>query len=242
VIATLFKTGATYLASYTSIGVRNGVVRDLRELLYDKILQLPLGFFSAERKGDIISRSTGDVQEVENSIMSSLDMVLKNPVMIMVYLVTMMIFSVQLTLFVLVLLPLAGLIIGRIGRSLKKKSRKGQEKMGVILGVLEETLSGLRIIKAFNAERRMNGRFKNDIEGYRDIMNRLMRRRELASPVSEFLGTIVVVLVVWFGGTLILSQESGLAPAAFLSYIGIFYLIINPSKAFSQAFFSIQKG
>lgn len=242
VIATLFKTGATYLASYTSIGMRNGVVRDLRKLLYDKILQLPMSFFSSERKGDIISRSTGDVQEVENSIMSSLDMVLKNPVMIVVYLVTMMIFSVQLTMFVLVLLPLAGLIIGRIGRSLKKKSRKGQEKMGVILGVLEETLSGLRIIKAFNAEKRMNARYKGDIEGYRDIMNRLMRRRELASPVSEFLGTIVVVLVVWFGGTLILSQESGLAPAAFLSYIGIFYLIINPSKAFSQAFFSIQKG
>ncbi|MCA1745556.1 MAG: ABC transporter ATP-binding protein/permease [Bacteroidales bacterium] len=242
VIATLFKTGSTYLASYTSIGMRNGVVRDLRELLYDKILKLPLGFFSAERKGDIISRSTGDVQEVENSIMSSLDMVLKNPVMIVVYLVTMMIFSVQLTLFVLVLLPLAGLIIGRIGRSLKKKSRKGQEKMGVILGVLEETLSGLRIIKAFNAEKRMNVRYRKDTEDYRDIMNRLMRRRELASPVSEFLGTIVVVLVVWFGGTLILSQESGLAPAAFLSYIGIFYLIINPSKAFSQAFFSIQKG
>lgn len=242
VIATFFKTGATYLASYTSIGMRNGVVRDLRELLYDKILKLPLGFFSAERKGDIISRSTGDVQEVENSIMSSLDMVLKNPVMIVVYLVTMMIFSVQLTLFVLVLLPLAGLIIGRIGRSLKKKSRKGQEKMGVILGVLEETLSGLRIIKAFNAEKRMNVRYRKDTEDYRDIMNRLMRRRELASPVSEFLGTIVVVLVVWFGGTLILSQESGLAPAAFLSYIGIFYLIINPSKAFSQAFFSIQKG
>jgi subfamily B ATP-binding cassette protein MsbA len=242
VIATLFKTGATYLASYTSIGMRNGVVRDLRKLLYDKILQLPMSFFSSERKGDIISRSTGDVQEVENSIMSSLDMALKNPVMILVFLTTMMIFSVQLTLFVLVLLPLAGLIIGRIGRSLKKKSRKGQEKMGVILGVLEETLSGLRIIKAFNAEKRMNARYKGDIEGYRDIMNRLMRRRELAHPVSEFLGTIVVVLVVWFGGTLILSQESGLSPAAFLSYIGIFYMIINPSKAFSQAFFSIQKG
>jgi subfamily B ATP-binding cassette protein MsbA len=162
--------------------------------------------------------------------------------MIVVYLVTMLIFSVELTAFVLVMLPLAGLIIGRIGRSLKKSSMKGQTKMGVILGVLEETLSGLRIIKAFNAEKKMDARYNNEIEDYRHIMNKLMRRRELAHPVSEFLGTIVIVLVVWFGGTLILSQESGLAPAAFLSYIGIFYLIINPAKNFSQAFFSIQKG
>ncbi|HBG87660.1 MAG TPA: antibiotic ABC transporter ATP-binding protein [Marinilabiliaceae bacterium] len=242
ICGTLLKTGTSYLASFTSIGLRNGVVRDLRKKIYAKILILPMSFFSSERKGDIISRSTGDVQEVENSIMSSLDMALKNPVMIMVYLVTMFLFSVELTLFVLVMLPLAGLIIGRIGRSLKKKSKKGQEKMGVILGVLEETLSGLRIIKAFNAEGRMKTRYNNENEGYKNIMNRLMRRRELAHPVSEFLGTIVVVMVVWYGGTLILSQESTLAPAAFLSYIGIFYLIINPSKAFSQAFFSIQKG
>ena len=242
ICGTLLKTGTSYLASFTSIGLRNGVVRDLRKKIYAKILILPMSFFSSERKGDIISRSTGDVQEVENSIMSSLDMALKNPVMIMVYLVTMFLFSVELTLFVLVMLPLAGLIIGRIGRSLKKKSKKGQEKMGVILGVLEETLSGLRIIKAFNAEGRMKTRYNNENEGYKNIMIRLMRRRELAHPVSEFLGTIVVVMVVWYGGTLILSQESTLAPAAFLSYIGIFYLIINPSKAFSQAFFSIQKG
>ena len=242
IVGTLLKVGTSFLASYTSVGLRNGVVRDIRKMLYDKILRLPLSFFSEERKGDIISRSTGDVQEVENSIMSSLDMALKNPVMIVVYLVTMLIFSVELTAFVLVMLPLAGFIIGRIGRSLKKSSMKGQTKMGVILGVLEETLSGLRIIKAFNAEKKMDARYNNEIEDYRHIMNKLMRRRELAHPVSEFLGTIVIVLVVWFGGTLILSQESGLAPAAFLSYIGIFYLIINPAKAFSQAFFSIQKG
>ena len=242
VAGTLLKTGTAFLAGYTSIGIRNGVVRDLRHLIYDKIVRLPLSFFSEEKKGDIISRSTGDVQEVENSIMSSLDMILKNPILILVYLTTMMIFSVQLTLFVLVMLPVAGFFIGRIGRSLKKSSMKGQIKMGVILGFLEETLSGLRIIKAFNAEKRMNKRYAVEVEEYRTIMNRLMRRRELAHPVSEFLGTIVVVMVVWFGGTLILSQESGLAPAAFLSYIGIFYLIINPSKAFAQGFFNIQKG
>ena len=242
IIGTLLKTGTTFLASYTSVGLRNNVVRDLRKEIYDKILILPMGFFSAEKKGDIISRSTGDVQEVENSVMSSLDMALKNPVLILVYLVTMLIFSVHLTLFVFVLLPLAGLVIGRIGRSLKKKSMKGQEKMGVILGLLEETLSGLRVIKAFNAEKRMEKRFDREIGDYRSIMNRLMRRRELAHPVSEFLGTIVVVIVVWYGGTLILSQDSGLEPAAFLAYLGIFYLIINPAKAFSQALFNIQKG
>lgn len=242
IIGTLLKTGTTFLASYTSVGLRNNVVRDLRKEIYDKILILPMGFFSAEKKGDIISRSTGDVQEVENSVMSSLDMALKNPVLILVYLVTMLIFSVHLTLFVFVLLPLAGLVIGRIGRSLKKKSMKGQEKMGVILGILEETLSGLRVIKAFNAEKRMETHFDREIGDYRSIMNRLMRRRELAHPVSEFLGTIVVVIVVWYGGTLILSQDSGLEPAAFLAYLGIFYLIINPAKAFSQALFNIQKG
>lgn len=242
IIGTLLKTGTTFLASYTSVGLRNNVVRDLRKEIYDKILILPMGFFSAEKKGDIISRSTGDVQEVENSVMSSLDMALKNPVLILVYLVTMLIFSVHLTLFVFVLLPLAGLVIGRIGRSLKKKSMKGQEKMGVILGILEETLSGLRVIKAFNAEKRMETHFDREIGDYRSIMNRLMRRRELAHPVSEFLGTIVVVIVVWYGGTLILSQDSGLEPAAFLAYLGVFYLIINPAKAFSQALFNIQKG
>src|SRR5690554_2222271 len=242
VLATFLKVGTTFLASYTSVGLRNGVVRDLRRLLYDKILALPMAFFSSERKGDIISRSTGDVQEVENSIMASLDLVLKNPVLIVVYLVTLLIFSVELTLFVMVMLPIAGFIIGRIGKSLKKKSKRGQEKMGVILGVLEETLSGLRIIKAFNAEKRMNERYSHEIEDYRHIMNRLMRRRELAHPVSELLGTIVMVMVVWFGGTLILSTENHLDPATFMSYVGVFYLIIQPAKAFSQGFFSIQKG
>ncbi|MDK2842288.1 MAG: ATP-binding cassette, subfamily bacterial MsbA [Anaerophaga sp.] len=242
VFGTLLKTGFAYLASYTSVGIRNGVVRDLRYQIYRKILNLHSGFFSEEKKGDIIARSTGDVQEVENSIMSSLDMFLKNPVLIMVYLAAMLIFSVKLTLFVFVVLPLAGYIIGRVGRSLKKTSREGQNKMGDLLGIIEETLSGLRIIKAFNAEKRMDHRFNEEIEEYRSIMNRLMRRRDLAHPMSEFLGTIVVVILVWFGGTLILTESDTLNAAQFLAYLGIFYQVINPAKAFSKALYNIQKG
>jgi subfamily B ATP-binding cassette protein MsbA len=169
-------------------------------------------------------------------------MFLKNPVLIIVFLATMLIMSYQLTLFVFVLLPIAGGIIGRVGKSLKKTSTEGQTKMGQILGVIEETLTGLRIIKAFNAERRMSGRFEGEIEEYRRIQNRLMRRRDMAHPLSELLGTIVIVIVVWFGGTLILNESSGLAPATFLAYLGIFYQIIAPAKAFSRAAYNIQKG
>lgn len=242
VFGTFLKTGFAYLASYTSVGIRNGVVRDIRRQIYQKLLNLPIAFFSEEKKGDIIARSTGDVQEVENSVMASLDMFLKNPVLIMVFLITMFIFSVKLTLFVFVVLPLAGIIIGRVGKTLKKTSFEGQNKMGEILGVIEETLSGLRIIKAFNAEKRMDKRFEHEIEEYRSIMNRLMRRRDLAHPMSEFLGTIVVVIMVWFGGTLILNQTGSLNAAEFLAYLGIFYQIINPAKAFSGAIYNIQKG
>jgi len=239
---TFMKVLFTYLASYTSTGIRNGVVKDIRNQIYNKIIVLPLGFFSNERKGDIIARSTGDVQEVENSVMSSLDMFLKNPVLIVVFLVTMLIMSYQLTLFVFVLLPIAGGIIGRVGKSLKKTSSAGQTKMGQILGVIEETLTGLRIIKAFNAEKRMSRRFESEIEEYRRIQNRLMRRRDMAHPLSEFLGTVVIVIVVWFGGTLILNESSGLSSATFLAYLGIFYQIIAPAKAFSRAAYNIQKG
>lgn len=242
VFGTFLKTGFAYLASYTSVGIRNGVVRDLRHQIYNKILYLHTGFFSEEKKGDIIARSTGDVQEVEHSIMSSLDMFLKNPVLIIVFLGAMFFFSVKLTLFVFVVLPVAGFIIGRVGKSLKKTSRAGQNKMGDLLGIIEETLSGLRIVKAFNAEKRMDKRFDVEVEEYRDIMNRLMRRRDLAHPMSEFLGTIVVVILVWFGGTLILTEANTINAAEFLAYLGIFYQIINPAKAFSKALYNIQKG
>jgi len=241
ITGTFLKMGTAYLASYTSVGVRNGVVRDMRHQIYNKILKLQMGFFSEERKGDILARSTGDVQEVEHSIMSSLDMVFKNPILIIICLSTLFILNVKLTLFAFIMLPLGVIVVGSIGRNLKKTSLKGQNKMGEILAILEETLSGLRIIKAFTAEQRIDERFDKELGVYRTIMNKLMRRRELAHPVSEFLGTIIVVLIVWFGGIIILNDGT-IGVSGFLAYIGVFYMIINPSKAFAQAFYSIQKG
>jgi subfamily B ATP-binding cassette protein MsbA len=190
----------------------------------------------------MMARSTADVQEVETSVMSSLDMFLKNPIIIIVVLGSMFYVSVELTLFVFLLLPIAGFIIGRIGKSLKKTSREGQTKLGYILGIIEESLSGLRIIKAFNAERRMSGRFTKDVESYRRTMNKLQRRRHLAHPTSEFLGTIVFVIILWYGGSLILNEDKSLEMSTFFAYLGMFYQIINPAKAFSQATYSIQKG
>lgn len=242
IIATLLKVGFAYMAAYQAVYIRNGVVRDIRHQIFHKILYLSLSFFSEERKGDIMARVTGDVTEVENSVMSSLDMFLKNPVLIVVFLISLLVMSPSMTLFIFMVLPLAGYIIGRVGKSLKKVSREGQDKMGMLLSVIEETLGGLRIIKAFNAEEKMNDHFDTELNDYRSIMNRLMRRRELAHPMSEFLGTIVMVIVVWFGGTLILGNNSELSGPEFIAYLGIFYQIINPAKAFTQALYSIQKG
>jgi subfamily B ATP-binding cassette protein MsbA len=242
ILTTTLKVGFFYLGAYQAVYIRNGVVKDIREQIFNKILKLALPFFSEERKGDIISRITGDVTEVENSIMSSLDMFLKNPVIIVVLLASMLVMSPTMTLFIFLVLPIAGIAIGRVGKSLKKVSREGQDKMGMILTVVEETLGGLRIIKAFNAEKKMNARFDEELHDYRRIMNRLMRRRELAHPLSELLGTIVIIIVVWFGGTLILSKNSELSGPEFIAYIAIFYQIINPAKAFTQALYSIQKG
>ncbi|HAQ17730.1 MAG TPA: antibiotic ABC transporter ATP-binding protein [Prolixibacteraceae bacterium] len=242
IIATMLKVGFYYLGAYEAVYIRNGVVKDIREQIFNKILRLALPFFSEERKGDIISRITGDVTEVENSIMSSLDMFLKNPIIILVLLASMLVMSPSMTLFILLVLPLAGFVIGRVGKSLKKVSREGQDKMGTILTVIEETLGGLRIIKAFNAEKKMNARFNSELHDYKAIMNRLMRRRELAHPLSELLGTIVIIVVVWYGGTLILDKNSELSGPEFIAYIAIFYQIINPAKAFTTALYSIQKG
>ena len=242
IIATLLKVGFYYLGAYEAIYIRNGVVKDMREQIYQKMLKLALPFFSEERKGDIISRITGDVTEVENSIMSSLDMFLKNPIIIIVLLASMLVMSPRMTLFIFIVLPVAGYIIGRVGKSLKKVSREGQDKMGEILTVVEETLGGLRIIKAFNAEKKMNARFSSELHDYKSIMNRLMRRRELAHPLSELLGTVVIIIVVWYGGTLILSNNSELTGTEFIAYLAIFYQIINPAKAFTTALYSIQKG
>ncbi|TKG96661.1 ABC transporter ATP-binding protein [Puteibacter caeruleilacunae] len=242
ILTVLLKVGFTYLASYHSVGIRNGVVRDIRKLLYNKIVQLPIGFFTEERKGDIIARTTGDVQEVENSVMTSLDMFLKNPVLIIASLTGMLILSPHMTLFVFIMLPVAGYIIGSVGKTLKKTSRKGQDKMGELLSTIEETLSGLRVIKAFNAEEKMNYRYDGENNEYRRIMNSLMRRRVLAHPMSELLGTIVIVVVLWYGGRLILSNESTLGASDFITFLVVFYGIINPAKQFTNAFYSIQKG
>ncbi|WP_066629562.1 ABC transporter ATP-binding protein [Labilibacter marinus] len=241
-IATLFKVGFAYLGSHQMIAIRNGVVKDIRTQIFAKLMALPLAFYSDERKGDVMSRATGDVVEVEVSIMSSIDMMFKNPIQIIVSVGFMLAISVKLTLFVFVMLPIAGWIIGKTGKSLKQKSRLTQSKMGDLLGIIEESLGGLRIIKAFNAENRMRTRFDGETESYRQHMNRLQRRYVLAHPLSEFLGTVVMVVLVWFGAFLISEPDATLKGTVFLAYIGIFYQIIQPAKSFSTAFFNIQKG
>ena len=238
----MLKVGFTYFASFVMVYLRNGVVRDIRSQMYQKILQLPLGFFSDERKGDIIARMTGDVQEVENSVMNSLEMLFKNPVIIIISLAAMLYMSWSLTLFVFVLLPVAGFVIGRIGKSLKKTSMRGQNKMGDILSITEEDISGLRVIKAFNAEEKAYQRFDRENEAYLHIMNKLMWRRFLAHPMSELLGTTVIIIVLWYGGALVLKNESSLSAQAFIGYLVFFYNIINPAKAFSTALYSVEKG
>src|SRR6056297_742736 len=242
IITVFLKVGFYYLANYMIVLIRNGVVRDIRSKIYRKILKLQLGFFSDERKGDIMARMTGDVTEVENSVMNSLDMMIKNPILIIVSVSVMVYMSWSLTLFVFVMFPIAGFIIGRIGKSLKKESRKGQSKMGEILSIIEEDLSGLRIIKAFNAEKIATNRFETENTNYFNIMNQLMWRRFLAHPMSEFLGTTVIIIVLWYGGQLILNDKAGLDAAAFIGYLVFFYNIINPAKAFSTALYSVEKG
>jgi ATP-binding cassette, subfamily B, bacterial MsbA len=236
------KVGFSYLASYSIVALRTSVIRDMRDMIYNKTVSLPIGFFTEEKKGDILARITGDVSEVEVSIMSSLDMFFKNPPIIIVSIIALFMMSWQLTLFVMIMFPIMGALIGRVGKSLKKKSLKGQNKMGEMLSTIEETLSGLRIIKAFNAEEKVYKRFQKENEEYRKIMSKLMRRRYLAHPLSEFLGTLIIVIVMWFGGNLILSGNTSLDPAQFLIYLTVFYTIINPIKSFSQEYYSIQKG
>ena len=242
VVMTLLKTGAAYLSSYFIVPLRSGVVRDLRNCVYDKITSLPIAFFSSERKGDVIARMSGDVTEIENSIMASLDMMFKNPVMIIVCLAMMITVSWQLTLFVLVLLPIAGFVMGKVGKRLKRKSLEGQEQVGLIMSFLEETLGGLRIIKAFNAEDKVKKRFHDGTQKFYNISNNVARRQSLAHPMSEFLGTTAIAIVLWFGGTLILGGYSDINAAGFIYYMVIFYSIINPAKDLSKAMYAIQKG
>lgn len=242
IVMTFLKTGVSYLSSYFMIPIRSGVVRDIRNFVYQKIVGLPIGFFTNERKGDVIARMTGDVAEIENSIMASLDMIFKNPIMIIVCLATMLTISWELTLFVLLLLPSAGYIMGKVGKKLKRKSLEGQNQWGVLMSIIEETLSGLRIIKAFNAENKMIGRFGANNQRFFRLTNRISRRQALAHPMSEFLGTVTIAIVLWFGGSLILSGNSTISAASFIYYLVIFYSIINPAKDLSKAAYSIQKG
>ena len=242
VVMTFLKVGVTYLASYVIIPMRMGIVRDIRNMMYAKIVSLPIGFFTSERKGDVIARMSGDVAEIENSIMSSLDMFFKNPVMIIVCLGMMIAISWQLTLFVFILLPIAGTIMGRVGKKLKRDSLEGQNQWGAIMSNIEETLGGLRIIKAFNAESKVKARFAAENERFYTISKGVARRQALAHPMSEFLGTAAIAIVLWFGGTLILTGMSTMTASLFIYYMVIFYNIINPAKEFSKALYAIQRG
>lgn len=242
VVMTLLKTGASYLSMFFMVPLRNGVVRDIRNQMYAKILSLPIGFFTDTRKGDVMARLSGDVQEVEASVMSSLDMLFKNPILIVVYLATMFFFSWQLTIFVLILLPLAGLVMGRVGKSLKSKSLRAQQLWGTILSTAEESIGGLRVIKAFNAERHMERKFTSETQSFFSMSNAIARRNSLAHPMSEFLGTTAIAIVLWFGGALILSGDSAIDAPTFILYMVIFYSIINPAKDLSKATYTIQKG
>lgn len=241
-LMTAMKTGAYFLSSATMIPIRTGVVRDLRNQLYTKILSLPLSFFSEERKGDIIARMSGDVQEIENSIMSSLDMLFKNPILIFFYFATLIAVSWQLTIFTIVVLPAMGWIMGKIGKKLKQRSLFAQNQWSDLMSQLEETLGGLRIVKAFIAEKKMRDRFEQSNELYRNTLNKVETRQQLAHPMSEFLGTILIVIVLWFGGTLILNNSSNITAPSFIFYLVILYSVINPLKEFSRASYNIPKG
>lgn len=237
-----FKNVFRYLSKFFVASIRSGVVRDIRRDVYRKILVLPLSFYSEEKKGDIISRITGDVQEVEWSIMNSLEMIFRDPISIVFSLIVMVGINAELTLFSFVLLPVSGLLIGRVGKSLKKTSSKLQIRMGELLSNVEETLTGLRIIKAFNAEQTSSKKFDGTNEIYRNTMLRMFRKRDLASPLSEFLGSLVMVCLLWFGGKDAINPESNFDGAQFIVYIVMFSQLLNPAKSLSTAYYNIQKG
>lgn len=242
IVMTGLKVLTAWLANYFMVPIRTGVLRDLRKQLYDKILSLPMGYFTQARRGDIISRMTNDVNEVESSIMSALDILFKDPIMILVYLITLFVISWQLTLFVLLLMPVAIFLIGRIGRSLKRASKRGQEQNAEILSSIDETLLGLRVVKGFNAQNKLRARFEALINATRATFNRINRRYYLAHPLSEFLGTVLIAVILWFGGLLILADHATIDAATFIYYLVIFYSIINPSKDLSKAAYGIRRG
>ncbi len=242
VVVTFFLKNLTrYMAMYFLAPIRNGVVRDIRNKIFNKSLDLSLSFYSEERKGDLMSLMTTDVNEIEWSIMSSLEMIFREPVNIVVFLGLMIALSIKLTIVSFVLLPLVGILIGRIGKSLKKNSTKGKEKMGIILSIMEETLGGLRIIKGFNAEKKISDRFKDENNQYTAIATKVFRKVDLASPLSEFLGVSVFVVILYIGGLMVLEEKS-MAGAIFITYLALFSQLLPPAKSFTQAYYSVQKG
>jgi len=242
VFFSLLRNLFSYLSLHFLTPMRANIVRDIRNHLYEKILILPLSYFSNERKGDLMSRMTNDVQEIEASIISSLEMVLRDPLTILIYICFLLFSNTKLTLFVLVLLPVSGLIIGRIGRNLRKRSFKSQTKLGTLLALIEETLSGLRIVKAFNAEKPVEKRFREINSDFTRLTIKINRKRSLAGPVSEFLGTIVMILVMVYGASLILNHKTSMLPQELFVFLATFYMIIEPAKRFSTAYYNIQKG
>ncbi|NOY49349.1 MAG: ABC transporter ATP-binding protein [Chlorobi bacterium] len=241
-LAFFFRNLARFMAMYFMANVRVGAIKGIRNSIYKKLLILPLSFYSKHKKGDIIARVTTDVQEVEYSIMNYLEMIVRDPVTIIAFLIFMISISPQLTLFVLIILPVTGVIIGRIGKSLRKQSKVGQNMFAGLLATIEESVSGLRIIKAFNAIDYTDNKFKEFNNDYSKLLIWIYRRRDLSSPLSEFLSSVVIIVVLWFGGQMVLADSPGIAAADFITYIVVFSQIIPPAKTFSQGFFSIQKG
>ena len=231
-----------YLASFVLSFLRNGVVKDLRDTLYHKIVELPISYFTEKRKGDIIARMTADVQEVENSFLTSLEAVVREPLTIIISLSIMLFMSVKLTMFVFVLLPVSGFIISSISKKLKANSTKAQQETGNFLSFIEETLTGLRVIKGFNAEERITEKFTDSTNRFKNLMISVVNRKSLASPMSEFLGSATIIAILWYGGTEVLSQKSALQPEEFLGYIVLFYTVLNPIKAITTAYYNIQRG
>jgi subfamily B ATP-binding cassette protein MsbA len=242
IVFSLLKNLFRYASLYFLANVRNSVIKDLRNSLFNKLLDLPISFYSGERKGDIMSKMTSDVSEIEISVMRSIEMLFRDPIAIIIYLSFLFFMNFQLTLFVLILLPITGLLIGRIGKSLKRTSFKGQTKLGFLMSVVEETLSGVRIIKAFTAENKMRKSFSKINESYTQLMIKMWRRRDLANPMSEFLGSVVMVSLMWYGGSMVLSDANTLTPQAFIGFLIIFSQIISPAKSFATAYYNVQKG
>ncbi len=237
-----FKNLFRYLASYVLTFLRNGVVKDIRDKLYHKILELPISYFSEKKKGDTIARMTSDVQEIEVSFLTSLETIVREPLTIVLTLVSMFAISAKLTLFVFILLPVSGLIISSIGKKLKANSLKAQQETGNFLSFIEETLTGLRGIQGFNAESKIESKFNESTKKYRNLMTSVLHRKTLASPMSEFLGSTTIIAILWFGGKLVLGENSDMKPQEFFGYIGLFYLVLNPAKAIATAYSNIQKG